>query len=195
MAVASTMVDIGSPLPSFALRDVAEGREYSDDAFTGRALVVVFLCRHCPYVKRIADGLGAFSRDVAGAGVSVVGIASNDVTSHPEDSPASLAEFATERGFQFPILFDEDQAVARAFQAACTPDFFVYGPDRTLAYRGQFDASRPSNDVPSDGSALHAAVDAVLAGRAVPEPQVPSLGCSIKWKPGNQPELTIQRHP
>ena len=187
MAVASTMVDVGSPLPPFALRDVAEDELFTADSFPGRVLVVVFLCRHCPYVQRIASGLAAFGADMAGSDVSVVGIASNDVSAHPEDAPDSLAEFALQQGISFPILFDEDQSAAKAFQAACTPDFFVYGPDRTLAYRGQFDRARPSNDVPADGASLRAAVDAVLAGRPVPEPQVPSLGCSIKWKPGNEP--------
>jgi peroxiredoxin len=181
------MIDIGSPLPSFDLPDITSGQRYADEAFPGRALVVVFLCQHCPYVRRIAGGLAAFGADYAGTDVSVVGIASNDVEAHPEDAPQALATFAADNDLRFPILFDESQAVATAFQAACTPDFFVYGPDRTLVYRGQFDRARPSNLHPADGASLRAAVDAVLAGRPVPEPQVPSLGCSIKWKPGNEP--------
>lgn len=187
MAVPSTMIDIGSPLPPFALPDVATGQVVDADSLSGRALVVVFLCQHCPYVRRIAGGLGAVSADCQRLDVSMVGIASNDVVAHPEDAPEALAAFAAEHDFRFPILFDESQDVAKAFQAACTPDFFVYGPDRTLAYRGQFDTARPSNMIPADGSSLRAAVDAVLAGEPVPEPQVASLGCSIKWKPGNEP--------
>lgn len=187
MAVPSTMIDIGSPLPPFDLPDVTRGERHAADAFAGRALVVVFLCQHCPYVQRIAGGLGAFSAEYADRDVSVVGIASNDVDAHPEDAPEALATFAADNGFRFPVLYDESQAVARSFQAACTPDCYVYGPDRTLVYRGQFDRARPSNQHPADGASLRAAVDAVLAGEPVPEPQVASLGCSIKWKAGNEP--------
>ncbi len=188
MAVASTMLELGSPMPDFALADVADGTLRRSTDFGGRALVVAFICNHCPYVKRIASGLAEFSRDYADADVSMVGIASNDAVAYPEDAPEELARSAQQLGYRFPVLFDEDQSVARAFSAACTPDFFVYDQQRALVYRGQFDGARPSNDIAATGADLRGAVDAVLADRPVPADQRPSLGCSIKWKPGNEPD-------
>jgi peroxiredoxin len=182
MAVPSTMVALGSPLPAFALPAVADGRRWTPADVTAPVLVIAFLCRHCPYVQRVAAGLGAFAADVVGEDVAVLGVSSNDTDAYPDDAPESVAAYAAEVGWRFPILDDAAQDVARAFGAACTPDFFVYDAARRLVYRGQLDAARPSNDVPNDGASLRAAVDAVLAGRPVPEPQVPSLGCSIKWK-------------
>jgi peroxiredoxin len=176
------MVELGTAMPAFLLRDVRTDAMVSSDALGGRAFVVIFLCNHCPYVKRIADGLAAFGADLAAEDVAVVGISANDPEEYPEDAPAELARVADEQGYAFPVLFDADQAVARAFGAACTPDFFVYDAERRLAYRGQFDRARPGNGEPVTGADVRAAVQALLDGRPVPEPQVPSLGCSIKWR-------------
>jgi peroxiredoxin len=181
------MLELGSPLPDFALPDVADGAMRKAADFRGQALVVAFICNHCPYVKRIASGLAEFSTDYLDADISIVGIASNDPDAYPDDAPERLARTAAELGYRFPTLFDEDQSVARAFSAACTPDFFVYDQLRNLVYRGQFDGARPSNDVPVSGSDVRAAVDAVLSGAPVASDQRPSLGCSIKWKSGNEP--------
>jgi len=151
------------------------------------ALLVVFLSNHCPFVKHIADELGRFSREYAARGLAAVGICANDVVSHPDDSPDRMVEEVARRGYAFPYLFDESQEVAKAYQAACTPDFFLYDRDRDLVYRGQFDASRPSLDEPVTGADLRAAVDAVLAGERPSPEQRPSVGCNIKWKPGHAP--------
>jgi thiol-disulfide isomerase/thioredoxin len=151
------------------------------------ALLVIFLCNHCPFVKHIADGLAAFARDYAPRGLAIVGINANDVTTHPEDSPAKMAEEARRRGYVFPYLSDESQAVAHAYRAACTPDIFLFDAARRLVYRGQFDDSRPSNSIAVSGNSLRAAVDSLLAGQPIRIEQRPSIGCNIKWKPGNEP--------
>jgi AhpC/TSA family len=143
---------------------------------------VVFLCVHCPYVKRIQDGLAQFGRDYVQTDLEIVAIASNDIGSHPEDSPENQARVADEIGYPFPVVYDETQEVAMAFTAACTPDFFLFGADHRLVYRGQFDDARPSNDVPVTGASLRAAADAVLEGAPLSIDQVPSMGCSIKWR-------------
>lgn len=188
MAVTSTMTPLGSAAPSFALPDVTSGRTVALADLAGAAgLLVMFLCRHCPYVKHVGEGVGSLANDYAGRDLSIVAISSNDPISHPEDAPESLAEQAREAGYTFPYLFDETQEVAKAFGAACTPDFFLYGADRTLAYRGQLDDSRPGNGIPVTGEDLRAAIDAVLAGRAPSEDQRASIGCSIKWREGNEP--------
>ena len=187
MAVTSTMLPLGTPAPDFALPDTAGDVVRRDDLAGAPALVVIFLCNHCPYVKRIADGLARITGDLLDRGVAVVGINANDVERYPDDSPEAMATEAAARGYRFPYLFDEDQSVALAYGAACTPDLFVFDGERRLAYRGQLDDARPSNDVPVTGRDLLAAVDAVLEGRPVPEDQVPSMGCGIKWKPGNEP--------
>ncbi|MFO7548637.1 MAG: thioredoxin family protein [Acidimicrobiia bacterium] len=187
MAVASTMLDLGTPAPDFSLTDVVSGGTFSRDDFEGSALVVMFICNHCPYVKHVQTGLVAFGEDYRDADVSIVAISSNDASAYPDDAPDALARVAGELGYTFPLLYDETQSVAKAFGAACTPDFFVFGPDRTLLYRGQFDGSRPGNDLAVTGESLRAAVDAVLAGKPVTSDQRPSLGCSIKWKSGNEP--------
>jgi peroxiredoxin len=187
MAVASTMLELGTPAPDFTLTDVVTGDSLSRDDFGGVALVVMFICNHCPYVQHVQDGLAAFGRDYRDADVSIVAVSSNDATAYPDDAPESLAKVAEAKGYAFPLLYDASQEVAKAYGAACTPDFFVFGPDRTLVYRGQFDGSRPGNDVPVTGESLRAAVDAILAGEPVPADQRPSLGCSIKWKSGNEP--------
>ncbi|GAA3230431.1 thioredoxin family protein [Actinocorallia longicatena] len=183
MAIQSFLVPLGTPAPGFSLPAV-DGRELSlGDFADAPALLVVFLSNHCPYVKRIENGLGALTAEYLARGVATVAISSNDTTGYPADAPERLAEQVTRAGFTFPYLVDESQDVARAYRAACTPDFFLYDTARTLAYRGQFDGARPSNDVPATGETLRRALDLVLAKQPVPEPHDPSLGCGIKWRP------------
>ncbi len=186
MAKNSTMVELGSAMPSFSLPNVRTGDVVSSTDLSSRVNVVVFFCNHCPYVKRIADGLSTFGRHVANDGrVSMVAISSNDIEAYPDDAPSKLAREADDRGYAFPVLFDESQEVAAAFGAACTPDFFVYDADHRLTYRGRFDEATPGNDVDVTGEDLRSAVRATLAGDTVAE-QVPSMGCGIKWRPGNE---------
>jgi peroxiredoxin len=188
VAVNSTMVPLGTQAPDFQLPDTA-GRKVSLADFRGApALVVVFMCNHCPYVKHIRDGLAQFARDYRGRGVGLVGINSNDVANYPADSPAKMAEEVRAAGYEFPYLYDATQEMAKAYRAACTPDIYLFDQNQRLVYRGQFDSSRPGNGIPVTGKDLRSALDAVLAGRPVPEPQIPSIGCNIKWKPGNQPD-------
>ena len=183
----STMLDLGTPLPSFSLPDF-NGRTVSDVDFKGsKALLVAFICKHCPFVKHIRQEFSRFARDYEAKGLKVVAIASNDTTEFPEDGPEGMKQEAAEAGYVFPYLFDEKQQVAQAFRAACTPDLFLFDGNRRLVYRGQFDGSRPKNDVPVTGADLRAAADAVLAGKPAPETQRPSMGCNIKWSPGNAP--------
>ena len=185
---ASTMLPLGTSAPGFSLPDT-DGNEVSLSDFTeAPALLVIFMCNHCPFVKYIADGLAELVRQYQEKGVAVVGINSNDVESFPDDTPAKMAEEVELRGYTFPYLFDETQEVAKAYRAACTPDFYVFNSDHELAYRGQMDAARPSNDVAVSGEDLRAALDAVLAGRPPTEQQMPSIGCNIKWKAGNEPD-------
>ena len=181
------MLGLGTAAPDFALKDVVAGRTVRLADFTGKGLVVMFLCRHCPYVKHIGPGLAAVAKDYAGKGLDMVAISSNDAAAYPDDAPDGLRLMARELGFWFPYCYDETQEVAKAYQAACTPDFFVFDAGHKLVYRGQFDGARPSNSVPVTGSDLRAAIDATLAGRAVSAAQKPSIGCNIKWKPGNAP--------
>jgi peroxiredoxin len=186
---ASVMLPLGTAAPDFSLPDVVEGKAVSlADFADAPVLLVIFMCNHCPYVKHVAAGLADLVREYQGRGVAVVGINSNDVESFPADAPPKMAEEVKRRGYTFPYLYDETQEVARAYQAACTPDFYVFDKDRKLVYRGQMDASRPGSGIPVTGQDLRAALDAVLAGRPVPERQRPSLGCNIKWKPGNAPD-------
>lgn len=186
---ASTMLlPLGTQAPQFCLPDT-EGRLIALEDFAGApALLVIFLCNHCPYVKHIADKLAELAREYQSRGVAVVGINSNDIEHFPEDAPEKMREEVQRRGYSFPYLFDESQAVAKAYRAACTPDFYLFDKERRLVYRGQMDDSRPGNDVPVTGSDLTAAIDALLAGRPPAEQQKPSLGCNIKWKPGNEPD-------
>ncbi|MGE5191428.1 MAG: thioredoxin family protein, partial [Deltaproteobacteria bacterium] len=149
---------------------------------------VMFICNHCPYVKHVRSGLAQLVKEYQAQGVAAVGISSNDVKSYPDDSPAKMVVEVKEAGYTFPYLYDESQAVARAYQAACTPDFFLFDRERRLIYRGQLDDSRPSNGIPVTGKDLRAALDAVLAGTPVPKDQKASIGCNIKWKPGNEPK-------
>lgn len=185
----STMLDLGTPAPDFTLPDPKTGAVVSlSDFDDASALVVMVLSNHCPFVKHIADELAAFGRDYAEQGVATVGICANDVERYPDDSPEKMVEEADLRGYTFPYLYDEGQEVVRALHAACTPDFYLFDGDRRLVYRGQFDASRPSLPTPVTGADLRAACDATLAGDGPIEEQRPSLGCNIKWKPGNEPE-------
>ncbi|HET9256325.1 MAG TPA: thioredoxin family protein [Pseudonocardiaceae bacterium] len=186
MAVSSLMVPLGAPAPAFALPDL-NGRIVSSDGLAaGRPLLVMFLSNHCPYVRHLERELGAFVAEYADR-LAAVAICSNDAENYPDDGPAGLTEQVGRAGFTFPYLLDETQQVALAYQAACTPDFFLYDAAGALAYRGEFDESRPRNESPVTGQALRAAVEQVLAGKPVGEPQMPSLGCGIKWKPGNEP--------
>lgn len=181
------MLALGTKAPDFQLPDTT-GRPVTLSDFQGApALVVVFLCNHCPYVKHIRDGLAQLARDYAPRGVKVVGINSNDAKHYPADSPARMAEEARAAGYVFPYLYDETQAVAKAYRAACTPDFYLFDGHQRLVYRGQLDDSRPGNGIPVTGKDLRAAIDAVLAGQPVAPTQKPSIGCNIKWKPGNEP--------
>jgi peroxiredoxin len=184
----STMLELGTPLPEFRLPDPRGKMVASGDLAEAPALLVAFICNHCPYVKHLRQGLAQFARDYQGSGLAMVAINSNDVSNYPDDSPAKMAEEVEEAGYVFPYLYDESQEVAKAFRAACTPEFYLFDADRRLAYRGQFDDSRPESGRPVTGADLRAAVDAVLAGRPVDPDQTPSVGCNIKWKPGNEPE-------
>ena len=179
----STMLELGTTAPDFALTDVVTGKTVRRDDFRGsKALLVMFICAHCPYVKHIENGLAALGKDYAGKPLGLVAISSNDAVTHPADSPAGLKQQAETFGFVFPYLYDETQAVAHAYKAACTPDFFLFDADLRLVYRGQFDPSRPGNGIPVTGQDLRAAIDLVLAGKPVPTNQHPSIGCNIKWK-------------
>jgi peroxiredoxin len=188
MAVTSTMLPLGTDAPDFSLPDVVSGRTVTLHDFEDRsALLVMFICRHCPYVTHVRPALAELGREHASSGLGIVAIGANDPATYPEDSPESLAAEAVEAGYVFPYLFDETQEVAKAYTAACTPDFFLFDRDRRLVYRGQFDSSRPGNGISVTGEDLRAAIRAVLEGRAMPEDQRPSVGCSIKWRPGNEP--------
>lgn len=178
----STMIPLGSVLPDFHLPDAMGSRFNSEDIRESNALLVAFWCNHCPFVKHLRQGFVQFANDYAAKGVITVAINSNDAKAHPEDSPEAMVREASEWNFPFPYLVDETQQVARSFNAACTPDFFLFDADRRLAYRGQFDASRPGNGVPVTGKDLRRATDGVLAGEPPAEPQTPSIGCNIKWK-------------
>ena len=189
----STMAPLGSSAPSFSLPDPA-GTIVSLDDFAGRsALLVMFLCNHCPFVRHIRGALAQFAREYQARGMAVVAINSNDVSTYHDDSPERMAAEAREAGYSFPYLYDESQAVAKAYGAACTPDFFLYDRERRLVYRGQFDDSRPGNGRPITGADLRAAADSVLAGRPVAAEQRPSIGCNIKWKRGNEPAYFHRR--
>jgi peroxiredoxin len=188
------MIELGTALPTFLLPSVANRELVSVRDFEGKkALLVVFLCAHCPYVQHVAPELARIAEDYAAKSVGIIGITSNDVSQYPQDAPAPTAEWAEKEGLGFPILYDEAQDVARVFSAACTPDFFLFGPDRKLVYRGQIDDSRPARGAGRPGRGelsgrdIRAALDAVLADRAVNAEQMPSIGCSIKWKPGHEP--------
>jgi peroxiredoxin len=182
------MLPLGTQAPDFALPDT-DGTVISLSDYAGKpALLVMFMCNHCPYVKHVAAALKRLSDDYMAQGVGVVGISSNDADKYPDDSPAAMAREKASRGYAFAYLYDADQSVAAAYAAACTPDFFLFDGDQKLVYRGQLDSSRPDSGIPVTGEDLRAALDAVLAGQAPSGDQTPSLGCNIKWKPGNEPQ-------
>lgn len=184
----STMLALGTHAPDFALLEPATGKTVAlTDLMGSSGLLVMFLSNHCPFVKHLAAELAVFAREYEEKGLAVVGICSNDVANYPDDSPAKMAAEVGVRGYTFPYLFDESQEVAKAYQAACTPDFFLFDGEGGLVYRGQFDDSRPSLDVPVTGADLRAACDALLDGKAPSPAQRPSVGCNIKWKAGNAP--------
>jgi peroxiredoxin len=190
VATNSTMLALGTKAPDFRLPD-ASGKQVSlSDFSNASALVVVFMCNHCPYVKHIRAGLAQLARDYLPRKVAIVAINSNDVANYPADAPAKMAEEAKVAGYIFPYLYDESQEVAKAYRAACTPDIYMFDQNKTLVYRGQFDDSRPGNSIPPTGKDLRVALEAVLAGRPVSHQQKPSIGCNIKWKPANEPRYS-----
>jgi peroxiredoxin len=182
------MLPLGTKAPSFSLINVNSQTVSLADFDDAPALLVIFMCNHCPYVKHLADALAQFTDECLARGVAVVGISSNDAANYPADSPEQMVHEAEQRGYSFPYLYDETQEVAKAYRAACTPDFYLFDSDRKLVYRGQFDASRPNSGIVITGSDLRAAVDAVLAGKKPSSDQRPSIGCNIKWKRGNEPD-------
>ena len=184
----STMLPLGTKAPDFRLADPSGKWVSSDDFKDSQALLVMFMCNHCPFVQHIRSQFAELAKDYQARGVAIVGINANDVENHPEDSPEKMAEEVKQIGYTFPYLYDETQAVAKAYHAACTPDPFLFDRNHRLVYRGQFDDSRPGNGKPVTGRDIRAALDAVLAGRPVPADQKPSVGCNIKWKTGNAPK-------
>ena len=188
MAVSSMMLPLGTPAPSFTLPDVVSGRLYSLDSFVGKAaLLVIFMCRHCPYVVHVQSEIAKIGQDYQDTGLGIIGISSNDPAHYPDDAPERLKEMAQQLKLRFPLCFDETQEVAKAYKAACTPEFHLFDAQRRLVYRGQLDDSRPGNNKPVTGRDLRAAIDRLLAGNPVDSNQKASIGCSIKWKRGNAP--------
>jgi peroxiredoxin len=182
------MLDLGTKAPDFNLSDVVTGNPISLATFAEKkALLVMFICRHCPYVKHVQNEIVKLSKDYQNSNLGIVAISSNDAEVYPDDSPESLKEMANELGFDFPYCYDADQAVAKAYEAACTPDFYLFDENRELVYRGQLDDSRPKSDIPITGKDLRAAIEAALKGEDVDQNQRASLGCNIKWKAGNEP--------
>lgn len=185
---ASTMLGLGTSAPDFQLADVTSGEIISLASFADKkALLVMFICRHCPFVKHIQTELAKLGNDYFATGLGIVAISANDASKYPDDAPESLKQMAAELGFKFPLCYDQTQEIAKLYTAACTPDFFLFDAQRKLVYRGQLDDSRPSNDIPVTGEDLRKAIDATLAGEAVSSEQKPSIGCNIKWIPGNEP--------
>jgi len=183
----STMLELGSEAADFTLPEPLTGNQVSLSDQQSKPLLVVFSCNHCPYVLHIIDSFVAFANAAQRRGIAVVMISSNDVAGYPQDSPLKMAEFARDHGFEFPYLHDESQQVATAYQAACTPDFYLFDAAHRLVYRGQYDGSRPGNQAPVNGADLQAAVEALLAGDAISSAQIPSVGCNIKWRAGSEP--------
>ena len=184
----STMLGIGTLAPDFNLPDPSGGGKVSLADYAGKPLLVVFSCNHCPYVLHILESFTGFANEAQRRGLAVVMISSNDVAGYPDDSPEKMAALAQRYGFEFPYLYDESQQVALAYRAACTPDFFLFDSAHRLVYRGQYDASRPRNQAPVDGSDMRAAVDALLTDTPISQDQIPSVGCNIKWRAGNEPD-------
>lgn len=192
MAVKSTMMPLGTKAPDFELTDAVSGLTVSMTDFADKSsLLVMFICNHCPYVKHVRAELARLGKDYENSDLGIVAISSNDIEEYPADSPEMMKAEAETYGYVFPYLYDEDQSVAAAYTAMCTPDFFLFDPDRSLVYRGRFDGSRPNTDVPVTGEDLRTAIEATLAGEPVPDEQFPSMGCSIKWKTGNTPAYFV----
>lgn len=185
------MLPLGTAAPDFSLPDTENGLVSLSDFAAAPGMLVMFLCNHCPFVKHIREGLARFAAEYQAKGLAVVAISSNDVEAFPDDNLEMMRLEAQEAGYTFPYLYDESQAVAKAYRAACTPDFFLFDAVNVLVYRGQFDSSRPGNDVPVTGADLAAAADALLQGRPVAQEQKPSIGCNIKWKRGNEPDYFV----
>jgi peroxiredoxin len=184
----STMLDLGTRAPDFCLPEPTGKLHRRDDFNNAKGLLVIFMCNHCPYVKHISAALSSFAKEYQAKGLAIVGINSNDASKYPDDSPDKMAEELRAANYTFTYLYDETQHVAQQYRAACTPDFFLFDQHQRLVYRGQFDDSRPKNDTPVTGRDLRAAVDALLSGKAISADQKPSIGCNIKWKPGNEPD-------
>jgi peroxiredoxin len=192
MAVQSQMMSLGTKAPDFELTDAVSGRTVSIGDFAGKSgLLVMFICNHCPYVQHVRDELARLGRDYQDSDLAIVAISSNDIEAYPSDSPDAMKTEAETYGYVFPYLFDESQSVAASYAAMCTPDFFLFDDDRSLVYRGRLDGSRPGTDVPVTGEDLRAAIEATLASEPAPDEQHPSMGCSIKWKPGNAPAYFV----
>ena len=182
------MLELGTPAPDFQLPDVTSREPLSLATFAKKkALLVMFICKHCPFVKHIQTELAQLGKDYQNSDLGILAISANDAVNYPDDAPERLKVMVAEQGFTFPIAYDETQSVAKDYTAACTPDFFLFGEDRRLVYRGQLDDSRPGNSIPVTGADLRQAIDSALSGQAIPPEQKPSIGCNIKWKPGNQP--------
>jgi peroxiredoxin len=192
VATPSTMLPLGTEAPDFALPDVITGSTISLETFADKkALLVMFICRHCKYVRHVKGELTKLGQDYQGKDLGIVAISANDADAYPDDAPQSLKEMAEAESFTFPFCYDETQAVAKAYTAACTPDFFLFDRQRKLVYRGQLDDSRPGNQIPVTGKDLRAAIEAVLADQSVNQAQKPSIGCNIKWKEGNEPSYFL----
>ena len=184
----STMLELGTEAPDFSLTDVISGKAVSLKSFANKkALLVMFICQHCPYVQHVKEELVRLGKDYTHREIGIVAVSSNDATSYPDDAPGELKKMAASLGFTFPLLYDENQATAKAYTAACTPDFFLFDKNRQLVYRGQLDDSRPGSGKPVTGRDLRAAIEAVLTGKQIGRDQKPSMGCNIKWKRGNEP--------
>ena len=184
---ASTMLPLGSDAPDFSLPNT-DGSTVSKADFAGKPLLVMFICNHCPFVVHLREDLATFAVEYRERGLGIVAVSSNDVSTHPDDSPELMKQEVETYGYTFPYLYDESQAVAQAYRAACTPDFFLFDRDHKLVYRGQFDDSRPQSEIPVTGADLRAACDAVIENQPVSDEQKPSIGCNIKWKAGNEPD-------
>lgn len=183
----SNMIDLGTTAPSFSLPEPGTNSDVSLSDFSGKPVLIAFICNHCPYVIQIMDEFVKFAAEYQNKGLSVIAINANDVANYPDDSPEMMIEYGKSSGFTFPYLFDESQETAKQYQAACTPDFFLFDENHTLFYRGQFDSARPGNDDPVTGNDMRAACDALLQNNTLSSDQIPSLGCNIKWKEGNEP--------
>jgi peroxiredoxin len=182
------MLPLGTKAPHFELPDVVTGKTISPNQFEKKALLVMFICKHCPYVKHVENELAKLGKDYTGKDLTIIAISSNDANAYPDDSPAQLKQFAQSLNFTFPLCFDETQSVAKSYTAACTPDFFLFDKEHKLVYRGELDDSRPGNNIPVTGAELRAAIESTLSGKTTTTDQKPSAGCNIKWKPGSEPK-------